>query len=59
MNLDLNVFSSSNAERFGDESFETEGTFDTNTFSSDSTTRYEADEVGVGIFDDTFDFTFE
>jgi len=37
--------------------FETEGTFDDNTFSSTSTTRYEVAEA-EGIFDDSFDFTF-
>jgi len=66
MNLDLNVFSSSNAERYvvstaegafdfsafssafdigtlgaNDDAFASEGNFDTNTFSSTSTTIYE------------------
>ena len=86
MNLDLNVFSSSNGTRYvtdavdgggfkiiafssgfninssvsdDNDAFETDGTFDTNTFSSTSTTRYEFSEQEVGAFDYTLDFTFE
>jgi len=44
----------------GSGAYETNGTFDTNTFSSESATRYEAaEEVGAGGFDYTLDFTFE